>query len=63
MPVMAKKKPATVPTYLRLPKAIKAAMESLAEENRRTLTAEIVLALESHLKESGRELPKDKPRD
>lgn len=60
---MAKKKQATIPVYLRLRKPLKAALQGLAEENRRTFTAEVELALEAHLKASGKELPRDKPRD
>lgn len=38
----------------RLPNRLMDAIRNLASENRRTLTAEIELALEKHLQEAGR---------
>lgn len=57
--VMAEKKPKPVyphkekPLFLRLPPAYHQALEQLAKKNRRTLTAEAMIALEEHFSKNG----------
>ncbi len=72
MPVVAKKKPAPsgneekkqrrhgVPLQMYLPAWVKEALESLAQDGRRPLTSECMIALEAHLKAAGRWNP---PKD
>ena len=50
---MAKRKQPTVNVYMRLPKALKKAIEDLANEHRRTMTTEVVIALEEYLAKHG----------
>ena len=45
------------PMTVYLPPALRAALDALADDNRRTLTAEVVMALEAHLLAAGREVP------
>jgi hypothetical protein len=47
---------------LRLAKPLWAALGALAQDNRRTLTAELTLALERHLTENGRWPPPEPPK-
>lgn len=61
MPVMAKKKPATVPLYMRIKKALKELLDAVAEENRRTPSAEVEIALERYFESLGK-WPLPKPR-
>lgn len=64
MPVMAKKKTATVPINIRIPKALKDAIEKLAEENRRPMSTEFIIAVEKHLTDHDRwPRTEPKPRD
>jgi hypothetical protein len=43
--------------YVEVPDALAAALAALARGNRRTVKAEVVLALESHLRASGMDVP------
>jgi hypothetical protein len=54
MPVMAKRKPPTVSIYLRLRKAVKEAIEELAEENHRPFPMEVDLALQKWAEQHGK---------
>jgi len=46
-----------VSTHIGFPPALRLAIESLAERNRRPLTTEILIAVEEHLRRSGVEIP------
>jgi hypothetical protein len=43
-----------VPLHVYLPPEVRAAMDALADDNRRSLTTEVLIALENHLKATGR---------
>ena len=43
-----------VPLSIHIPRKHREALDALAEENRRTITAELVLALERHFAETGK---------
>jgi len=49
MPTVAKKKPKTDPTYVRLPVDVKQRMEELADKHRRNFSVEITIALEEYI--------------
>ncbi len=62
MPVMAKKpKRSGVPLQLYVPSWIKATLGEMAEEHRRPLTAEVLIALENHIKAAKRWHPPKTP--
>lgn len=60
MPAMAdrKPKPARRSRTYRLPEDILDALEGLADDNRRTTTTELEIAIENHLKANGRLPPR-----
>lgn len=43
-----------VPLHIYIPPEVRAALDALADENRRPLTTEVLIALENHLKAAGR---------
>lgn len=43
-----------VPLHIYIPPALRDAIDSCAESNRRKLTQEVIIALEEHLKKAGR---------
>lgn len=49
-----------VPLHIYLPPELRAAIDALAEDNRRLLTVEVIMALENHLKAAGRWPPPQK---
>lgn len=72
MLVMAKKKPEPeesvrrpnrtgTPLHIYIPPELRAAIDQCAENNRRKLTQEVVIALENHLKGQGLWPPKADP--
>ena len=63
MPTMAKKKPPTVPVYIRLPVSLKDAVEKRADAEKRSFSKEVEIALEKHLAEIGLWPPDDAEGD
>jgi hypothetical protein len=47
--VPSSKRPGKRHLYIEIPEALGQALEALADKNRRTITAEVTIALENHL--------------
>jgi hypothetical protein len=60
MAIMAKKKPkrSGVPLQLYIPPWLKAAVEQMARDGRRSRTSEVIMALETHVRAAGYLPPK-----
>lgn len=50
-----------VPLHVYIPPDIREALDAMAEDNRRPLTSEVLIALEAHLKAAGRMPQRPKP--
>jgi hypothetical protein len=55
-----KEYPASVPTSIRFPPDYLSALQALAERNHRSLTGELLVALDAHLRAAGLWPPADK---
>lgn len=53
MALVAKKKPKTDPTYMRLPSDLKKVIEGLSEKHRRPFSSEVAIALEEYAERHG----------
>lgn len=67
MALMAKKKPTSAhkhkPFQLRMPEVLKQELEELAEEKFTTVTAEIIQAIVTYLRNNGRQVGKSASED